>query len=194
MKKLILASKNKGKVREILEYLKGTDFEISGLENDFPGIEETGSTFEENAALKAEQVFNQFKILTLADDSGLEVDYLVGEPGVYSARFAGENATDMGNCMKLLKEMDGVDPEERIARFKCVMVLYDGTDKHVFEGICEGQIINEMRGNDGFGYDPLFVPDGFTQTYAELDLGIKNTISHRGKALKLVKDYLQGIL
>ncbi len=190
MKKLILATKNKGKVREIVEYLKDPDYEITGLDDNFPGIEETGATFEENASIKAEQAFEHYKTPTLADDSGLEVDYLVGEPGVYSARFAGENATDLDNCKKLLEEMDGAGPEERTARFKCVMVLYDGTDKHVFEGVCEGKIITEMRGNDGFGYDPLFVPDGFTQTYAELDLGIKNQISHRGKALKQVKDYL----
>ena len=192
MNKLILATKNKGKVREISEYFKDSGFEITGLDDNFPDINETGTTFEENASLKAEQVYNQFKVLTLADDSGLEVDYLVGEPGVYSARFDGENATDLDNCKKLLEEMDDAEDEDRTARFKCVMVLYDGTDKHVFEGVCEGKIITEMRGNDGFGYDPLFVPNGFTQTYAELDLGIKNTISHRGKALKQVKDYLQN--
>ncbi len=192
MKKLILATKNKGKVREITEYFKDSEFEITGLEDSFPDIDETGTTFEENATLKAEQVYNQLKILTLADDSGLEVDYLVGEPGVYSARFAGENATDLDNCKKLLEEMGDAEDEDRAARFKCVMVLYDGTEKHVFEGVCEGKIISEMRGNDGFGYDPLFVPNGYTQTYAELDLGTKNTISHRGKALKLVKDYLQN--
>ncbi len=193
--KLILATKNKGKVIEIQEYLKDINPEISSLADmpNYPEIEETGSTFEENATLKAEQVFNNYKIMTLADDSGLEVDYLCGEPGVYSARFAGKDATDMDNCTKLLKEMDDVEPEERAARFKCVIILYDGNVKKTFEGVCEGRILTEMKGSDGFGYDPLFIPTGFEKTFAELDLTTKNEISHRGKALKQLKDYLGNI-
>jgi XTP/dITP diphosphohydrolase len=192
--KLILATKNKGKVYEIKEYLNDLALEISSLADvhGYPEIEESGSTFEANAWLKAKQVFSDFKIMTLADDSGLEVDSLSGKPGVYSARYSGENATDLSNCEKLLKEMGAVKYEKRTARFKCVMVLYDGLTKKTFEGVCEGHILTEMRGTDGFGYDPLFVPLGFTKTYAELDLETKNKISHRGKALKLVKDYLKN--
>ena len=191
--KLILATKNKGKVKEIREFFKGIKIELVSL-NDFPEIEdipETGSTFEENAWLKAKAVFDRLQICALADDSGLEVDYLNGRPGVYSARYSGENATDESNRKKLLHELANVAEHNRTARFICVMVLYDGIKKNIFRGICEGTIIEEERGTDGFGYDPLFVPEGFDKTFAELDIETKNIISHRGKALLKAKQYIK---
>jgi XTP/dITP diphosphohydrolase len=118
----------------------------------------------------------------LADDSGLEVDYLKGAPGVYSSRYAGENATDDDNCNKLLKALENLDYGKRTAHFRCVIIYYDGVSKHIFEGTTTGHIINEKRGENGFGYDPLFVPDGYSQTYAELSDEVKNSISHRAKA------------
>lgn len=196
MKNLIVATKNKGKVAEIEDSLKDLDFKILSLAATFgfPEIEETGSTFEENARIKAERVYEHFKILTLADDSGLETDALKGEPGVYSARYSGDEATDASNCEKLLLELEKTEVKNRTARFRCVMVLTDGKTEKVFEGVCEGKIINEKRGDDGFGYDPLFVPEGYDKTFAELDLETKNRISHRGKALMLLKDYLLKML
>lgn len=192
MKNLIVATKNKGKVAEIEDSLKELDCKILSLaaSYDFPEIEETGSTFEENARIKAEKVFDHFKIVTLADDSGLETDALGGSPGVFSARYSGEGATDESNCEKLLAELEKAGNKNRTARFKCVMVLKEEKSEKVFEGVCEGKIINEKRGDSGFGYDPLFVPEGYDKTFAELDLETKNSISHRGKALNLLKEYL----
>jgi XTP/dITP diphosphohydrolase len=167
------------------------DAELVSL-NDFPeipDIAETGSTFEENAWLKAEQVYKITGIPVIADDSGLEVDYLNGAPGVFSARYAGENAADDANCNKLLKKLAGI--EERKANFRCVIIYYDGKNKNIFEGICSGEIIHEKRGNKGFGYDPLFVPVGFIETFGELDEDIKNRISHRGRALMKLTEYLR---
>lgn len=190
---IFIASKNNGKVKEIKYCLKGMDLELVSL-NDFPEIPEiaeTGNTFEENAWLKAEQVYKITGIPVIADDSGLEVDYLNGEPGVYSARYAGENATDDDNCNKLLAKLSGA--ENRSANFRCVIIYYDGVNKNVFEGICSGKIIHEKRGNNGFGYDPLFVPDGYNQTFAELDEDIKNRISHRGRALFKLIEYFNNI-
>jgi XTP/dITP diphosphohydrolase len=192
MKNLIVATKNKGKVAEIEDSLKELDYKILSLaaSSGFPEIEETGSTFEDNARIKADRVFEHFKILTLADDSGLEVDSLGGAPGVYSARYSGADATDESNCEKLLQKLVKEKDKSRTARFKCVMVLKDSKTEKIFEGVCEGTIGNEKKGNDGFGYDPLFIPDGYDKTFAELDLKTKNSISHRGKALKLLKEYL----
>ena len=192
MKNLILATKNKGKVTEIENSLNELNFKILSLAatSGFAEIEETGATFEENARIKAEIVYEHFKILTLADDSGLETDALNGTPGVFSARYSGDDATDESNCEKLLLELDKASDKRRTARFKCVMVLKDEKTEKVFEGICKGTIAYEKRGEEGFGYDPLFIPDGYNKTFAELDLETKNSISHRGKALKLLKEYL----
>jgi len=192
--KLIIATKNNGKLKEIKESLNDSRTELLSL-NDFTQIEdipETGNTFEENAWIKAKSVYEKTGICTLADDSGLEVDYLNGRPGVYSARYAGEKETDRENRKKLLHELEGVAHHNRIARFVCVMILYDGIKKNIFKGICEGTIAESERGNNGFGYDSLFIPEGFDQTFAELDIGTKNKISHRGKALMEVKQYLKS--
>lgn len=195
MKNLILATKNKGKVREIEESLAGFGYKILSLAafSNFDDIEETGHTFEENAGIKAQKVFEHFKILSLADDSGLEVDSLGGAPGIHSARYSGENATDQSNCLKLLEEMKKAGDKNRTARFRCVMALYDGKEFRYFEGKCEGTLLKKQRGSDGFGYDPLFVPNGFEKTFAELDLRTKNHISHRGRALSALKVYFNTI-
>lgn len=190
MKKLYIASKNKGKVKEIQYVLKDTGIQVLSLADapEIPDIPETGSTFEENAFIKAKAVYDILKAPVLADDSGLEVDYLNGAPGIYSARYAGKDATDEDNCNKLLSALSGV--ENRAAGFRCVLVLYYGNSKHVFDGVCRGTINHQPKGEKGFGYDPLFVPEGFTETFAELGPETKNKISHRGKALAQLKEYL----
>jgi len=192
MKKIFIASKNKGKTDEIKYFLKGLKIEFHSFldKPEIPNIKETGKTFEENALIKAKAVYDIVNIPVLADDSGLEVDFLDGEPGVYSARYAGENATDLENCEKLLRKLKNIKLKDRKARFKCVLLLYDGSSVRYFNGICEGHIASQMRGKGGFGYDPLFLPEGYTKTFAELDLETKNKISHRGKALQKLRDYL----
>ncbi|MBZ0203523.1 MAG: XTP/dITP diphosphatase [Ignavibacteria bacterium] len=192
MRQLIIASKNTGKLKEIKTLLDGLDIEVLSLLDyeNIPDIPETGNTFEENAFIKAKAVFDITGIPTIADDSGLIVDHIGGAPGVYSARFAGEDANDRKNCDKLLDMMRSARPEERTARFKCVILLYNGLDKWLFDGICEGTIINELRGTGGFGYDPLFQPIGYNKTFAELGPEVKNGISHRGKAMVKLKEFL----
>ena len=196
MKKIVIASKNEGKIKEIKNFLHGIDSEFLTI-NDFPDmpeITEDGRTFEENAMKKARIVFEHTKLTTIADDSGLEVSYLSGEPGVHSARFAGDNATDQQNNEKLLDLLKDVPMEDRKARFKCVMVLYNSLYNNlVFEGKCFGYIIDEPKGELGFGYDPLFVPENNTKTFGELDLVTKNKISHRGKALSSLRNYLERV-
>jgi XTP/dITP diphosphohydrolase len=145
---------------------------------------------EANALKKARTAFARTGLPSLADDSGLEVYYLNGKPGVHSARYAGENATYDDNNRKLLRAMLGTMLEQRTARFRCVIAFVAKDIEKVVEGVCPGSIAEEPRGSGGFGYDPLFVPDGFTKTYAELSSDTKNRISHRGKALNEIKDVL----
>ena len=194
MNQIVIASRNEGKIREIRNFLHGLSTELFSL-NDFPDVPaviEDGRNFEENALKKARIVFEHVKFTTISDDSGLEVDYLKGKPGVHSSRYAGSEATDLQNCQKLLDELKGVEMEDRKARFTCVVALYDPLYHNlVFEGKCDGYIIDEMRGESGFGYDPLFVPAGYTKTFAELDLVTKNKISHRGKALLSLRNFLE---
>ena len=155
-----------------------------------PEIEETGTTFQANARLKALGVSEVVDGLVLADDSGLEVDALGGAPGVRSARYAGEGGGDQANNAKLMREMQGKD--DRRARFRCAMVLArDGKVLGEFDGAVEGRIIGEPRGAQGFGYDPFFVPDGFDQTFAELGAEVKNGLSHRARALDGVISWLK---
>ena len=183
---VVVATRNSGKLFEIKDILKSLEVSVVSLSSypDIPPIEETGSTFEENAVLKAKQVADITGCLTLADDSGLEVDYLGGKPGIRSARFAGDHATDPMNNAKLLEDMKNVPLNQRQARFICVVALARpceiiGTVK----GTCEG-IINEYElGVNGFGYDPLFMVRDYNATFAELQQEIKNKISHRAKAL-----------
>ena len=195
-KELLIATKNMGKVREIEELLRDSPFVLRNL-NDFPSVvepEETGSTFAENAALKAKSYAQQTGLWALADDSGLEVNALGGAPGVFSARYAGEGATDEQKIGKLLSEMSKGQSETRAARFVCAIAVADETGVIRFsaEGVCQGEIAFEPRGNSGFGYDPIFIPMGFFETFGELSSETKRQISHRAKALQKIINYLCG--
>lgn len=192
-KKIFIASKNKGKINEIRTIINHLGFEVFSLLDtpDINDIPETGSTFEENAFIKAKSVYDIVKIPVLADDSGLEVDLLNGAPGIYSARFSGENANDKKNNELLLNKLGDAEFKERTARFRCVLVYFDGINKRIFDGTCEGNIITYEKGSNGFGYDPLFMPAGYAQTFGELDNEVKNKISHRSKALQSFIKYVE---
>ena len=191
-KKLIVATKNKGKLKEIREILDGV--EVIGL-CDLPlslDIVEDGSTFEENALKKAEVLMRELSAPVLADDSGLEVDALGGRPGVFSARYAGENASDEDNMNKLLDELGNTPTDQRGARFVCVMCLVTPDGKHyTARGETKGRILNAPQGENGFGYDPIFFLPEYGCTSAELSMEEKNKISHRGKALQAIKEELR---
>jgi len=195
-RELLIATRNPGKVREIGELLRNSDVGLSSLDDfpDLPEIAETGASFEENARAKAREVARLTGKLTLADDSGLEVDALGGQPGVYSSRFAGEGATDEDKYRKVLDLMHDVPPEQRAARFRCtVAIATSGGELHEVSAACEGRIALEPRGSGGFGYDPIFIPEGYEQTMAELTLEEKNRISHRGKALRGAAEVLKHL-
>ena len=187
-----MATRNVHKVEEIRAILSA--FEVLDLSvlTDPPEVEETGSTFLENAILKARAISELTDALVLSDDSGLEVDSLGGDPGVYSARYAGEDGNDFLNNEKLLREMDG--QSERTARFRCVIVLARGGNVLAdFSGAVEGHILQRNQGEGGFGYDPLFVPEGYERSFAELGEEIKNGLSHRSRALEGVVDWLRQL-
>ena len=191
--KLVVATNNPHKIKEILTILKGQNYEILSLPDfpDVPMVTEDGSTFAENAVKKASIIAKHTGLLALADDSGLEVDVLNGEPGVKSARFAGENATDEDRNRKLLNLLRDVPESKRNARFKCAVALSNPQgDTHLVLGICEGSIAFEPRGNTGFGYDPVFVVPCYGKTFAELGPDIKNRISHRAIALQKLRNFL----
>lgn len=194
MKKLVVATKNKGKLKEIAEIMEGLPFEVismgeAGLDID---IEENGSTFEENALIKARAVAAASGEAAMGDDSGLEVDYLDGAPGIYSARFGGEGATDADKYLKLLGMLEKAPENKRSARFVCAaaVVFADGKE-FVVRGTCEGVIGHEPIGSNGFGYDPVFYLPEFNRTFAQLSSEEKNGISHRGKALRLIFEELK---
>jgi XTP/dITP diphosphohydrolase len=193
---MVLATKNKNKLREVSEFLAPHGIEVVSLHEfpDLPEIEEYGETFKENAIIKATEACMFTGLMALADDSGLEVDCLEGLPGVYSSRFGGEDKDDTANNKKLLELLEGVPAEQRTARFKCVMAIAT-TDCFVYtaEGTCEGVIGEQPRGEGGFGYDPLFYLPEYGKTFAELDLEIKNKISHRARALTGVLDILSEL-
>jgi XTP/dITP diphosphohydrolase len=194
---LFVATRNRGKVRELEALLADTTLRLCSY-RDFPDLEEVeedGRTFEENAVKKAVTLAKATGLLTVADDSGLEVDALDGRPGVLSARYAGPEATDKENNEKLLAELAGVPDEKRTARFRCAIAVANPKGLiAVVEGVCDGRIAAEERGNEGFGYDPLFVKDDSVKTFAELSLELKNRVSHRAlaleKALLVIEDYL----
>ena len=194
MREILVATGNAGKMREFREILRDLPLTLSSLADHFhpaPSIPETGNTFLENALIKARWVFERKKMWVLADDSGLEVDALNGEPGVRSARFAGEAADSEANNRKLLELLGPREPALRTARFKCVIVLLESAENYFSaEGVCEGAIALAPHGSGGFGYDPLFVPSGFDRTFAELGAAEKHAISHRGKALERVREHL----
>jgi len=190
MTKIVLATHNIHKARELKTLLSGFDIDVLTLDDISPEIElrEDGVTFEANAFQKARSVHKQTKLLSLADDSGLEVFYLHGRPGVFSARYAGAHATDEMNNRKLLEEMRGVAPRRRRAQFRSVLALVGDGVEDATEGICSGLLGELPRGSNGFGYDPIFIPDGFTKTYAELTAEEKNLISHRARSFaKMIK-------
>ena len=187
MIELVVATRNKHKTREI-QHILGPKFMVRDLaDTAIPEICEHGTSFEENAKLKALAASRHLPALVIADDSGLEVDALGGAPGIYSARYAGANATSRDKIDKLLRELARVRAigDGRLARFRCVVALARNGDLlGTFEGTVEGRIADEARGDAGFGYDPIFVPDGFEKTFGELTTEVKNTISHRGKAIR----------
>ncbi len=192
--KLVFASRNEGKLVEVRQCLVGSGWQVIdpasiGLTLD---VQEDGKTMAENAARKARAAVRTTGVLALADDSGLEVDALGGDPGVHSARYCGQGATDIDRYRAILHRMVEVPEEKRTARFRCVMCLAepDGGE-HFFEGVCEGRIAHHARGSSGFGYDPIFVPEGFSMTFAELGLDTKNRISHRARALHQVIEFLR---
>jgi non-canonical purine NTP pyrophosphatase (RdgB/HAM1 family) len=196
MHTMILATRNAGKLEEIRSLLSFLPIDLISLE-DIPGIPdiiENGSTFEENAFIKARFVFQSTNIPALADDSGLEVFALDKRPGIYSARYAGENVSYEANNKKLLTELDGVPTSLRHAQFRCAAAFVAPAVEHLVHGICRGVIVESPRGVNGFGYDPLFLPEGYDRTFAELPLDIKNSISHRSQAFKSMSLFLKEFL
>ena len=196
MLRLLLATRNPNKTREFGELL-GKDFEVIDL-NSFAEVaipEETGRTFAENAILKAIAASRELPSLVVADDSGLEVNALNGAPGIYSARYAGEKTTDKANIDKLLTELArrNIPANQRTARFRCVIAIArDSKLLRTFEGVVEGRIVDLPRGSHGFGYDPVFQPNGFDQTFAELPAETKNKISHRAKAIAALREAIRA--
>ncbi|WP_175639863.1 XTP/dITP diphosphatase [Metabacillus schmidteae] len=194
MKKIIIATKNQGKVKEFEVMLAPLGYHVQSL-LDFPNsidVEETGQTFEENSILKAEAISKEYQQMTIADDSGLEVDYLNGEPGVYSARYAGPQKDDQANIDAVLTKLENAELNERKARFVCALAIsVPGQQTQTVIGTCEGYIAKERKGQGGFGYDPIFCIDDSGKTMAELTKEEKNKISHRADALRKIKDLLK---
>jgi XTP/dITP diphosphohydrolase len=195
--RLLLASANPGKLRELRAILRGLPVALVGLADtgagEPPEVAETGATFLDNALEKARAYAAWSGLAAVADDSGLEVDALGGAPGVHSARYAGEGAGDRANLDKLLAELAGVPPERRTARFRCAAVLVDRDlgEWHA-EGTWEGRLLEGPRGTGGFGYDPVFVPDGWDRTSAEVDPATKDAASHRGRAFRTLRPAIQA--
>ncbi|MCM3717849.1 XTP/dITP diphosphatase [Fictibacillus phosphorivorans] len=191
--KILIATKNTGKVKEFQAMFKDLGIEVLSLLDikNSPDVEETGVTFDENAIIKAEAICSMMNIPVIADDSGLEVDALEGRPGVYSARYAGSEKSDEANMDKVLKEMSDVAKPDRTARFVCALAFARPEKKtFVVRGTCEGEILSERRGNEGFGYDPIFYLPQLNCSMAELSKEEKNKISHRAVALKKLKDFI----
>jgi XTP/dITP diphosphohydrolase len=191
--KIIFATNNKHKLHEI-SHLLGNNFELLSLDDigckaDIP---ETMPTLEGNALQKANYIYNIYQTNCFADDTGLEVEALNGEPGVYSARYAGPNCNAKDNVDKLLLSLNNIS--NRKARFRCVIAYINQGKEFLFEGIVNGNIINTTKGSDGFGYDPIFIPEGYTQTFAEMPLSEKNKISHRAIAFNKFLTFLQSNL
>jgi XTP/dITP diphosphohydrolase len=194
---LLVATRNPGKLQELRQLLIDLPFDLYELER-FPGVEgvpETGESFIENASLKAVGYATQTRLPTLADDSGLEVDALGGGPGVFSARYAGEHASDVERTTKLLAELSSVASSKRTARFVSAIVIASGGGQilNVSVGTCDGHIGFAPRGSGGFGYDPIFIPIGYERTFAELKLDVKNQISHRARALHGARAFLRSL-
>jgi XTP/dITP diphosphohydrolase len=190
--RLLLATRNPHKTREFVEIL-GDEFAVHDLTEavELPVVEETGFTFEANAILKAIETSKHFQGLVVADDSGLEVDALGGAPGIFSARYAGEHAADAANVAKLLGELVEYEPGPHSARFRCSLAIAEeGRLLGTFDGVVEGEIVSAPRGEGGFGYDPVFQPRGYRQTFGELPVAEKNRISHRACAIRSLRTAL----
>lgn len=187
--KLLIATRNAHKLAEIREMLPGVELVGTDGWAGVPDPEETGTTFEANAAIKAEAWLAATGLPALADDSGLEVDALNGEPGIHSARYAGAHGDSAANNAKLLRELDGVPAEKRTARFVCALALaLPGQPVRTLRAACEGRIITELQGKNGFGYDPLFIPQGYTESFGVLPAEVKATLSHRARAFALARE------
>ena len=200
MKKLLLATRNKGKIEEfrrILEEIAPGEIELVGLDQfpDLPDVEETGSTFEENALLKARQMSAATGLPAIADDSGLCVDALGGDPGIFSARWSGVHGADKANLLKVLDQMKDVKVDDRSAYFICVaaLALVDGRS-HCEEGRFLGRLLDHPVGENGFGYDPIFSPHGYTISSAQMSAEEKDAISHRGKALRAIAPHVRKMV
>lgn len=196
MNSIFIATRNKGKVNDFQKLFSSYQIEVKSLLDnlDLPDVEETGSTFEENAALKAETIAAHLQTPVLADDSGLMVDVLDGRPGIYSARYAGEEKSDLENLKKVLQELEEVSDEARTARFVCVLAVAIPNQQTLFKkGFCEGEIAKHPKGDNGFGYDPIFIPNGYNKTMAELSQEEKNKISHRHQALLQLDSWLKEL-
>lgn len=197
MKKVIIATQNKGKAKDFEAIFKPYGYEVLTLADVAPDmdVEETGTTFEENAILKAEAVAERLGTMVIADDSGLQIDALGGEPGVYSARYAGEEKNDEANIQKVLEKLKDVPEKDRTARFCCSLaVAGPGMKTKTFFGTCEGTILQDKRGTNGFGYDPIFYVPNLGKAMAELSAEEKGQISHRGNALRKLEADLSGLL
>ncbi|MCK5083389.1 MAG: RdgB/HAM1 family non-canonical purine NTP pyrophosphatase [Candidatus Omnitrophica bacterium] len=197
MKELVVATKNKGKLREIKGLLGDLDLKITSLADypDAPEIEEDGKTFGQNALKKAATIALYTQKLTLGEDSGIEVKALGNKPGIHSARFSGEKATDRKNNLKLLRSLKNVPPSRRQARYRCYAALVDGEKIiDLLSGQCGGVITQQARGKNGFGYDPYFLIKRYDKTFGELDPAVKAKISHRARAFKKVRKVLQEYL
>ncbi len=195
MQKIILATRNTGKIEEIRSILKGLPFDVASV-LDHPGLAdvvEDGLSLEENALKKAREIYQATGITALSDDTGLEVFSLDLRPGVLSARYAGEHVSYADNNRKLLSELVGFEPTRRKARFRCIAALVGPETEIMTSGNCHGMIIDAPRGEGGFGYDPLFVPDGYKETFAELPSEVKNEISHRAKAFREMRKVLSRL-
>ncbi|GAB2552396.1 XTP/dITP diphosphatase [Gracilibacillus alcaliphilus] len=197
MKQLIIATKNQGKMQDFKRLFEPHGIKVSSLldlSEPIEDVEETGATFEENAALKAEVICERLQIPVIADDSGIEIDALNGEPGVYSARYAGTDKDDQANIEKVLDKMKTVPPSERTARFVCVLAVAQPGQATIFKrGECEGTIADQPTGTNGFGYDPIFYPVDSSLTMAEMTPEQKNEISHRRKALDQLKNWVNQL-
>lgn len=197
--KILLASNNKYKAKEILDKIQEAKLQVdiltpNEISSDIFDVEEKGQTLKENAFLKADFFYKKFNLPTFADDTGLEVDVLGGEPGVFSARFSGVYGDDKANRSKLLNLLKSTPKSKRTARFRTVICFVYNGKPIFFEGVCPGEIISEERGEGGFGYDSIFVPEGYNLTFAEMSFEEKNRISHRSRAIEKFVDFLKELL
>lgn len=197
MKEIIIATKNKGKAKDFEALLEPMGYKVLTLHDVAPhmDVEETGDTFEDNAILKAVAIAEELQATVIADDSGLEIDALGGEPGVFSARYSGEEKNDSSNIDKVLQKMVQVREDDRTARFRCVLALAaPGKETQLFEGVCQGLITKERKGDNGFGYDPIFYVPSLDKTMGQMKPEEKAAISHRGNAIRELGKAMPGLI